>query len=380
MLGALSSLWLSACGGGGDGAGSSADTTVAAADAGGAADVEALRRKPPAPSPAPTPAPTPAPAPAPTPSPAPAPGSSAYGRLSSASLGNNASLNGAIAFPASNAWNTDISGAAVDPNSATLLASIGLSTGLRPDFGAGTWNGAPIGIPYVVVAGNQAKVAIKFTAYGSESDPGPYPVPATAPVEGGSNTDGDRHVLVIDRDDNRLYELYRAFLNADGSWNADCGAVFALDSNNVRPGGQPGWTSADAAGLPVFPGLARYDEAALGAGGIKHALRFTAAKTRKAYLPPATHWASTSTSAALPPMGMRVRLKAGFVIPATFSAESKAILTALKTYGMLLADNGSNWYISGAPDPRWSSKLITELGSVKGSDIEVVRMDGLVSG
>lgn len=284
-------------------------------------------------------------------------------------------------FPVSNAWNTDISAAPVDPSSATLLASIGLSTGLRPDFGAGTWNGGPIGIPYVVVAGGQAGVSVTFTAYGSESDPGPYPVPSTAPIEGGSGGTGDRHVIVIDKDNNRLYELYRAFPNGNGSWNADCGAVFHLDSNTVRPTAQPGWTSADAAGLPVFPGLARYDEASLGPGGIKHALRFTAAQTRKAYVPPATHFASSNTSAALPPMGMRVRLKASYAIPTSFSTEAKAILQALKTYGMFLADNGSNWYLSGAPDSRWNnSRLISELGQVTGADLEVVRMDGLVAG
>jgi hypothetical protein len=296
-------------------------------------------------------------------------------------VGNNTALNGALAFPSSNAWNIDISGAPADPNSDTLISSIGLTTGLRPDFGAGSYNGGPIGIPYAVVAGSQTPVAIVFTAYGSESDPGPYPIPATAQVEGGSAATGDRHVIVIDRDNNRLYELYRAFPNSNGSWNADAGALFHLDSNTVRPGGQPGWTSADAAGLPVFPGLVRYEEAARGPGGILHALRFTAATTRKAYVPPATHWASSSTSATLPPMGMRVRLKASYVIPAGFSAETRAILTALKTYGMLLADNGSNWFMSGAPDERWNnSVLISELGQVQGSQFEVIQMTGLVSG
>jgi hypothetical protein len=223
-------------------------------------------------------------------------------------------------------------------------------------------------------------VTVRFTAYGDESDPGPYPVPRTAPVEGGNASTGDRHVLVIDKDHNRLYELAVAYLQADGSWNAACGAVFDLASNNVRPGGQPGWTSADAAGLPIFPGLARYDEAALGPGGIHHALRFTAAVTRRAYVPPATHFASSSTSANLPPMGMRVRLKASYVIPSTFSPEVKAILTAMKTYGMILADNGSNWYVSGAPDDRWPSNINSQLGQIKGSDFEVIRMDGLVTG
>jgi hypothetical protein len=286
-----------------------------------------------------------------------------------------------VAFPSGNAWNTDVSSAPVDPNSAALIASVGLSTGLHPDFGAGLYNGAPIGIPYVVVAGSQARVPITWTAYGDESDPGPYPVPSNAPVEGAPLTDGDRHVLVIDRDNNRLYELDRAFVQGGGaSWNADCGAVFHLDSNTVRPGGQPGWTSADAAGLPIFPGLARYEEAALGPGSIRHALRFTIAHSRRAYVPPATHWASSNTSANLPPMGMRVRLKASFVIPSSFSGPTRALLTAMKTYGMIMADNGSNWYVSGAPDNRWDNDaLVSELAQVHGSDFEVVRMDGLVT-
>jgi hypothetical protein len=169
-----------------------------------------------------------------------------------------------------------------------------------------------------------------------------------------------------------------AYPQTNGSWQASGGAVFHLDSNTVRPGGQPGWTSADAAGLPIFPGLVRYDEAVTGI--IRHALRFTVSSSRRAYVPPATHWASSNTSANLPPMGMRVRLKASYVIPASFSTESKAILQSMKTYGMLVADNGSNWYVSGAPDARWNNDtLVSELGSVKGSSFEVVRMDGLVT-
>ncbi|GAB3267720.1 hypothetical protein [Chitinimonas naiadis] len=307
--------------------------------------------------------------------------SAQYGNINGASLGAGGSLNGAVAFPADNAWNKDISGAPVDANSANLISTIGAGRGLHPDFGAGLYDGAPIGIPYQVVSGSQAKVNIRFTAYGDESDPGPFPVPATAPIEGqrpdGGSFEGDRHVLILDRDNNRLYELYRAFPQADGSWNADSGAVFHLDSNTVRPGGKPGWTSADAAGLPIFPGLVRYDEAA--SGVIRHAIRFTVSQSRRAYVPPATHAASSSTDANRPPMGMRVRLKASYAIPASFSTESRAILQAMKTYGMIVADNGSNWYLSGAPDPRWNNdKLLSELGSVKGGDFEVIRMDGLV--
>jgi len=315
------------------------------------------------------------------PTPAPAPAAAGHGDFSRASLGIGAALNGALSFPANNAWNTDVSAAPVDPNSDALIASIGLATALHADFGSGTYNGSPIGIPYVVVAGTQARVAITWTAYGAESDAGPYPVPANAQVEGAPNTGGDRHVIVIDRDNNRLYELYRAFLNPNGSWNADCGAVFHLDSNTVRPTAQPGWTSADAAGLPIVPGLARYEEAALGPGGIRHALRFTVQNSRRAYVPPATHRASTQTSADLPPMGMRVRLKASYVIPAGFSTETRALLTAMKTFGLIVADNGRNWYVTGAPDERWSNDVLSrELGQVQGSNFEVLRMDGLVVG
>jgi hypothetical protein len=221
---------------------------------------------------------------------------------------------------------------------------------------------------------------MNWTDYGDESDPGPYPVPRNAPIEGGANSTGDRHVLVIDKDNNRLYEIGRAFPQNNGGWNASGGAVFHLNSNTVRPGGQPGWTSADAAGLPIFPGLARFEEAAKGPGGIAHALRFTVVRSRRAYVPPATHWASTRTDPNLPPMGMRVRLKASYVIPSTFSTEVRAILTAMKTHGMLMADNGSNWYVSGAPDPRWDNdRLNREMGQVRGRDFEVVRMDGLVT-
>jgi hypothetical protein len=305
-----------------------------------------------------------------------------YGNMNAADIGAGANLNGAIPFPADNPWNMDIFSAPVDTNSSALISSIGLSAALHPDFGSGLYAGAPIGIPYVVVTSSQPSVTIQFVAYGDESDPGPYPVPISAPIEGqqadGSVFGGDRHVLVIDRDANRLYELANAYSQSNGAWQASCGAIFHLDSNTVRPSGQPGWTSADAAGLPIFPGLVRYEEAASGA--IRHALRFTVSSTRRAYVSPATHWASSNTSPNLPPMGMRVRLKSTYVIPTNFSSESKAILQALKTYGMFVADNGSNWFISGTPDPRWDNDaLVSELGSVKGSNFEVVRMDRLVT-
>ena len=306
-----------------------------------------------------------------------------YANLAAASLGNNAPLNGAVPFPADNAWNTDISAAPVDPNSANLIASIGLNTGLHPDFGAGTYGGAIIGIPYVVVDNTQAQVPIKFTLYGDESDPGPYPVPPNAPIEGskanGHRFGGDRHVLVLDRDANRIYEMWKSYPEKNGGWKAGAGAIFHADSDNVRPTQQPGWTSADAAGLPIFPGLARFDEAGI-LGTIPHALRFTVQSTRKAYVPPANHCASNSNNINLPPMGMRVRLRASYTIPPDFSAPTRAILQALKTYGMMVADNGSNWFISGAPDGRWNNDaLVGELSQVHGSDFEVVQMNGIVT-
>jgi hypothetical protein len=287
-------------------------------------------------------------------------------------LGVGASLNGKRLFPADNAWNQDISNEPVDPNSANLVASMGLTTSLHPDFGT-VYNGAPNGIPYVVVSGSQAKVPISFTAYGDESDPGPYPVPSDAPVEGGANGTGDRHVIVIDRDNWKLYELYRAFPGGAG-WSADGGAVFDLNSNALRPAG---WTSADAAGLPIFPGLVRYDEV-FGLKEITHALRFTAARTRRAYVFPARHFASSNTDPNLPPMGMRVRLKATVDISG-YSPAMQVILRALKKYGMILADNGSNWYVSGAPDARWNDSELNTLKGLKGSDFEVLKMGTVVT-
>jgi hypothetical protein len=315
------------------------------------------------------------------PAPAQTPPAAVYGDMSGASLGANASLNGAVPFPADNPWNTDISGAPVDPNSDALIAAIGVAAGLHPDFGSGYYDGAIIGIPYLVVGKGTALQKIKYTLYGDESDPGPFPIPRSAPIEGQTKNHspfgGDRHVLVIDRDTNRLFELWDAHLAAKG-WTAGSGAEFHLDSDDVRPTAQPGWTSADAAGLPIFPGLVRYDEVA--AGQILHALRFTVAQTREAYVPPANHWASSDTNPDLPPMGMRVRLKASYVIPSSFSAATQVILRALQTYGMIVADNGSDWYISGAPSPNWNNDaLVSELRQVTGGNFEVVQMTGMVT-
>ena len=288
-------------------------------------------------------------------------------------LGVGASLHGKPVFPGDNPWNQDISGAPVDPNSDNLIAGIGASVSLHPDFGT-VYDGAPNGIPYVVVAGTQPRVPITFTAYGDESDPGPYPVPPDAPIEGGPNGTGDRHVIVIDRDTWKLYELASARpVNGGASWQAACGAVFDLTSNALRPAG---WTSADAAGLPIFPGLVRYDEV-FEQKEITHAVRFTAQLTRRAYVYPARHFASNSTDPNRPPMGMRVRLKASFDISG-FSPPMQVILIALKKYGMILADNGANWYVSGAPDQRWNDDELSTLKSVKGSDFEVVKMDVIV--
>lgn len=283
-------------------------------------------------------------------------------------LGIGADLNGNRPFPNDNPWNQDISAMPVDPNSANLLASIGLTTNLHPDFGS------VYGIPYDVVPGTQALVPVSFT-YASESDPGPYPIPPNAPIEGGSMATGDRHVLIIDRDHWKLYETFSSYPQPDGSWQCGSGAIFDLNSDALRPAG---WTSADAAGLPIFPGLARYDEVVTH-GAINHALRFTATITRRAYVSPARHWASTQTSTNLPPMGMRVRLKKSFNIK-SYPAEVKVILTALKKYGMMLADNGGNWFISGAPDARFNDNNLSAIRNVQGHDLEVVKMGPITSG
>jgi hypothetical protein len=288
-------------------------------------------------------------------------------------VGPGASLNGRRPFPSDNPWNQDVAGEPVDPNSAALIAACGADRGLHPDFGT-VWNGAPNGIPYVVVAGSQARVPVTFE-YDDESDPGPYPVPADAPIEGGPNGTGDRHVLVVDRDNWKLYELYDARpVDGGRSWTAGSGAIFDLNSNALRPAG---WTSADAAGLPIFPGLVRYDEV-VEQKEIRHALRFTCPVTRRAYVSPARHFASSRTDANLPPMGMRVRLRADFDV-AGYPANVQVILNAMKKYGMLLADNGSGWYVSGAPDPRWNDEELASLRNVRGRDFQVVRMGTIVT-
>jgi hypothetical protein len=276
------------------------------------------------------------------------------------------SLLGRQVFPPDNPWNRPVDREPVDPNSDTLIASIGRDRGLHPDFGA-SYNGGPFGIPYVVVPGTTPKVPVTFE-YADESDPGPYPVPPDAPIEGGPQSKGDRHILVIDRDNWMLYELFSAYPQGNG-YKAGSGAVFDLKSNRERPAG---WTSADAAGLPIFPGLVRYDEV-VERKEIPHAVRFTVQKTRRAYVPPARHFASSRTDPALPPMGMRVRLKADYDV-SRFPPSAQEILKALKRYGMILADNGSDWFISGAPDARWNDEELGTLKRVTGKDLEVVKM------
>jgi hypothetical protein len=264
-------------------------------------------------------------------------------------------------LPASNALNEDVSKAPLDPNSAAYIGSIGASVDLHADFGTNP----SYGIPYTVVKRAQPKVAIKFSEYGEESDPGPYPIPSSAPVEG-AGEEGDRHVLVMQEGSCKLYELYAAKRSGSG-WEAGSGAVFNLRSNALRP---EGWTSADAAGLPIFPLLARYPE--VHAGRIDHALRVTVPRTQAGYIHPATHLASSSTDASLPPMGLRLRLKASFSL-ASYRGQALVILRALKRYGLIVADNGSPWYITGAPDRRWNDEDLDQLKSVPGSAFEAVR-------
>lgn len=277
-------------------------------------------------------------------------------------------------FSGDNPWNRDVSKLKLHPQSRAWLESVGLDKPLHPDFGT-VWNGAPNGIPFVAVAPDQKKVSVQFE-YADESDPGPYPIPPNPPIEGGPNAppDSDRHVLMIDAKNRKLYELYQVNPLPGGKWKAGSGAIFDLSSNKLRPAG---WTSADAAGLPVFPGLVRYDEI-VERGDLRHALRFTVKKTQRAYILPATHFASRSTDPNLPPMGMRVRLRADFDT-SKFPKLAQVILKGLKSHGMLLADNGGDWFVSGAPDPRWNDEEISTLKRVKVRDFEVVDTGPLVT-
>jgi hypothetical protein len=273
---------------------------------------------------------------------------------------------GCPVFPTDNAWNRPVDRLPVARNSATLIRSIGLDSHFHADFGSGLWDGGPIGIPFTVVNGGQTRVPVSFD-YADESDRGPYPVPPNAPIEGGRNADGDRHVLVVDRSACKLYELYDAHpLRRGSAWHAGSGATWDLRSDHLRP---KTWTSADAAGLPIFPGLARYDEVA--AGAIRHALRFTAPRTRTAFVWPARHEAGASSDPALPSMGLRVRLKRHVSLRG-LPRQAQVIGRAMKRYGLMLADNGSPWYVSGAPDPRWDNDQLHALDRLSGHDFEVV--------
>jgi hypothetical protein len=275
-------------------------------------------------------------------------------------------LGGCPVLPANNIWNTPIDSLPVSSSSSAFIASIGADAVLHPDFGAGLWNGGPIGIPINIVSGTQPKLPISFS-YADESDPGPYPIPPNPLIEGGMNSSGDRHLLVLDSDACRLYEAYSAYPQVDGSWHAGSGAVYDLGSNFLRP---LWWTSADAAGTPMLPGLVRYDE--LAAGDIRHAVEFTAPHTFQGFVWPARHFASSLTDPIYPPMGQRFRLKADLDISG-FSPQVQVLLRALKKYGMILVDNGSPWFISGMPDERWNNDVfVNELRRVKGSDFEAV--------
>lgn len=262
-------------------------------------------------------------------------------------------------FPPSNVWNKRVDKLPPAADSQAIISSIGLEVGLHPDFGT-VWQGRPNGIPYTIASKNTKRYPVSFD-YSGESDSGPYPIPANLKIEAGS----DHHALIVERDTCRLYELY-ALTKTSKGWHAGSGAIWNLRSNKLRPAG---WTSADAAGLPMLPGLARYDEVAR--GQIDHALRFTVENTRRAYIYPARHFASDQTDSNLPPMGLRVRLRAGFDTSG-YPRQVRVILTALKRYGMIVADNGANWYISGAPDRRWNDDALHSIGGVTGADFEVV--------
>ena len=272
-------------------------------------------------------------------------------------------------FPANNPWNQPVDKLPVSANSAQLISAIGLDAPVHADFGSGKWDGGPIGIPYDVVSKKTPTHKISFE-YADESDHVGYPIPSHVHIEGGAHATGDRHAILVDKSTCRLYELYDLRRKGRG-WTAGSGATWNLRSNHLRPAG---WTSADAAGLPIFPGLARWDEAARGA--IDHALRFTAPETRRAYVYPARHYASSSSDSSLPPMGLRVRLKASVDV-ASFPPQARVVLRALQRYGMILADNGSPWYISGAPDKHWSNDQLHSLGRLTGADFEVVDTSSL---
>jgi hypothetical protein len=272
-------------------------------------------------------------------------------------------------FPANNAWNERVDKLPVSADSAELISSIGLGSPVHADFGSGKWDGGPIGIPFGVVSRKTPGSRVSFE-YADESNRVRYPIPRNVQIEGGARATGDRHAILVDKSTCRLYELYDLRRTSHG-WTAGSGAVWNLRSNHLRPAG---WTSADAAGLPMFPGLARWDEVAR--GSIDHALRFTVPETRRAYVYPARHYASSSNDPSLPPMGLRVRLKASVNV-SSFPRQARVVLRALQRYGMILADNGSPWYISGAPNRHWNNDDLHSLGRLTGADFEVVNTSSL---
>jgi hypothetical protein len=281
-------------------------------------------------------------------------------------------LAGCPSFPADNYWHADVSALPRHANSDAYIASIGAGAGLKADFGSGLWDGGPIGIPFVTVGAGQPKVAVQFE-YDDESDVGPYPIPANPPIEGGPQADGDRHILIVDTSSCHLYELFYAYPANGGSWTAGSGAIYDMRSNAMRP---DGWTSADAAGLPILPGLVRYEEVA--AGAINHAIRMTVPRTQRAYVWPARHFASSRTDTSLPPMGLWLRLRSDFDVSG-FPRDAQIILEALKKYGAIVADNGSPWFMSGAPDERWNNDVLQTLRGVPGSAFEAVDTASLIS-
>jgi hypothetical protein len=274
-------------------------------------------------------------------------------------------------LPSNDVWHADVSHLPLLAKSATYVKSIGAGSPVHADFGSGTWDGGPIGIPITTVPAGQAKVSVSFQ-YASESDHGPYAVPHNAKIEGGPSSKGDRHVIVYDAAHCKDYELYAAYPQSNGTWKAGSGAIYDLRSNKLRPSG---WTSADAAGLPILPGLVTYAE--LASGHINHAIRVTVPDTQAAFLWPARHQASSSHDASLPPMGLRLRLKAS-VNTSHLPKQARIVAEAMKKYGVIVADNGSPWYISGAPDSHWNNDQLHALGSLTGSDFEAVNESGLM--
>jgi hypothetical protein len=282
------------------------------------------------------------------------------------------SLGGCPNLPAQDVWHADVSRLPVHANSAAYVASIGRDRAAKADFGAGEWDGGPVGIPITYVPASQPRVQVSFD-WPDESDRGPYPIPKNVAIEGGPDSGGDRHILVVDTGACRLYELYDAYPRSDGSWHAGCGAMFDLRDYRLRP---RGWTSADAAGLPIAPGLVRFEEVA--AGRIDHAIRVTAPVTQNRFVWPARHAASDHGDTALPPMGLRLRLKAGVDL-SRLPAQARVVARAMQTYGVIVADNGSPWFLSGTPDARWSDAALRTLGSLRGSDFEAVDTSALMS-